>query len=352
MATKRNFGLDLCRASAITGVFLGHAVSIFSRLLTFLDLFFVLSGFLIGRVYFRSVQDGTFTFLNFWTSRWWRTLPPYLAALGIYVLSRLWDPRNVPISWHYLFFLQNITWEEGFPQSWSLCVEEHFYIALPILALVGMKLFGRHSPLWTLPILFLLPSCAIALLIQHHGGIAHVPVPWRELKWTPFSAQPLIAGVWLAYLYVEKPDWFRQARTPSVYLAVILLPIIFLMPGSGGPAWLVTTYSLIKAIGFAALLRIAFDLQWNPVTSLGQAAKTLVRATAITSYSIYLMHTLLMYTAGRYVLLWHKSPQKTLFMIVAMALPCLPFYFLFEKPSIVSRDRFMKRKARPEPMTV
>jgi peptidoglycan/LPS O-acetylase OafA/YrhL len=349
---KRNFGLDLLRAAAIAGVFLGHAVGALARLTTFLDLFFVLSGFLIGRVYFQSRKDGSFSPWKFWLSRWWRTLPPYYAALIFFALSILWDPKGAPIDWKYLFFLQNFSGIKGFFPSWSLCVEEHFYLVLPLLALAVEKTLGRRSLLWVLPLLFLVPSLLLLEMIHHLGGIAHVPVPWHVLKWTPFSTQPLTAGVWMAFLNVEKSDWFGYAKRPALLLAVILVPIIFSLPGSGGTLWLICTYSAIKAIGFAALLRVTYELRWNPVTQPGRWMKSAIRGTAITSYSIYLMHTLFTESVLRYTLSWPRSPAKSALIVFCMVLPCLPFYFLFEKPSIVSRDRFLKRKVRPQPVAV
>ncbi len=353
MPVKRNFGLDLLRAAAITGVFLGHAVGALGRLTRFLDLFFVLSGFLIGSVYFRSRKDGSFSPWKFWLSRWWRTLPPYYAALAIYALSILWSPKNDLVDWKYVFFLQNFTGVKGFFPSWSLCIEEHFYLVLPLLALAVERIRGRRSLLWVLPLLFLAPSFLLLEMIYSVGGITHMPVPWPVLRWTPFSTQPLIAGVWMAFLYIEKSDWFECAKRPASLLAVILVPVIFSWPSSaGGTLWLICTYSPIKAIGFAALLRVIYDLRWDPVTQRGRWMKSTIRSIAITSYSIYLMHTLFVGSVLRYTLLWPRSLAKSGLIVLCMFIPCLPFYFLFEKPSIVSRDRFLKRKARPQTVTV
>lgn len=353
-SVKRNFGLDLLRAAAITGVFLGHALgNTMTRLIRFLDLFFVLSGFLIGRVYFQSRKDGSFSLWKFWLSRWWRTLPPYYAALAIYALSTLWDPKNAPVDWKYVFFLQNFTGVEGFFQSWSLCVEEHFYFVLPLLVLTVEKILGRRSLLWVLPLLFLVPSVLFLGMIHSVGGITHAPGSWPVLKWTPFSTQPLIAGVWMAFLYVEKSDWFAYAKRPASLLAVILVPVIFSWPLAGGRTlWLLCTYQPVRAIGFAALLRAIYDLCWDPITQTGRWMKSTIRGTAITSYSIYLLHTLFTESVLRYTLPWPRSLAKSGLIVFWMVIPCLPFYFLFEKPTIVSRDRFLKRKARPQPVAV
>jgi peptidoglycan/LPS O-acetylase OafA/YrhL len=344
--SKRNFGLDLLRAAAITGVFLGHAIGAVSRLTIGLDLFFVLSGFLIGRIYFRSRRDGSFHLWRFWLSRWWRTLPPYYAALALYALVGLWHP-NKPVDWRYLFFLQNFTYRgtTAFAQSWSLCVEEHFYLMLPLLGFAAERLFGRRHLLWLLPVAFAVPSLLIYWTIHRMGGIANVPTPWFWLWRTQFSSQGLIAGVWMAYLYVEKPGWFKSAKRPSLLLAVVLLPIFFYLTGQNGGVWLASTNAGFKAIGCAALLRVTYDLSWEPHTWIGRSVAYGVRWTALASYSIYLVHTLFNTAALDYVGAWPRGAAKTGIILILMALPCLPFYYLVERPSIASRDRYLKRIA-------
>lgn len=80
-------------------VFLSHGISALDTLGVGVDLFFLLSGFLIGRIYLRAQMDahdapGTFTLWGFWSARWFRTLPPYLAALGLFALAERWFHNN------------------------------------------------------------------------------------------------------------------------------------------------------------------------------------------------------------------------------------------------------------------
>jgi peptidoglycan/LPS O-acetylase OafA/YrhL len=348
--TNRNFGLDLLRAAAIVGVFLGHATRALERMTMGLDLFFVLSGFLVGRIYFRSRKDGSFQLGKFWLSRWWRTLPPYFAALAIYALTYIRLPGG-HVNWTYCLFLQNLigTNGMGFGQSWSLCVEEHFYLLLPFVGFVAVKLFGKRSMLWLLPALFIVPSLLDALFIFAHGGPSNIPRPWNWESATPFASQGLIAGLWLAFLFVEKPNWFTRARNPSIAIALILVPVSFSLPIQRS-VWLICTHHGLKAIACAALLRVAYGIHWQPVTKTGQWLAASVRATSISSYSVYLVHTLLNAAALQYTLTWHRGSAKSAFIILGMLLPCIPFYFLFEKPSIVTRDRFMKRITSPIPV--
>ena len=111
MSAQRNFGLDLLRALAISMVFLSHGVTALETLGVGVDLFFVLSGFLIGRIYLRAQADaheprGSFTLWSFWSARWFRTLPPYFAALALFDFAQHWFHNN-PVRHDYLLFLQN-----------------------------------------------------------------------------------------------------------------------------------------------------------------------------------------------------------------------------------------------------
>src|SRR5215471_12815928 len=114
----RNRNLDLLRAVAIVMVVLGHLMVQspvpllgLKRITDYgqsgVDLFFVLSGWLIGGLYWREQRArGSVALLRFWVRRWLRTIPPYLvalaiASLGAYVL------RRQAFDFHYLLFIQN-----------------------------------------------------------------------------------------------------------------------------------------------------------------------------------------------------------------------------------------------------
>lgn len=144
-------GLDVLRAVAIALVMISHAAVIpFTVGSTTagawrscgplgVDVFFALSGFLIGgilletgeRIRLKRVLGG------FWLNRWLRTLPSYYLFLGVNVALWLWVYRNI-MPWRGIgltaVFLQNTTHAPGwfFMESWSLAVEEWFYLLVPL----------------------------------------------------------------------------------------------------------------------------------------------------------------------------------------------------------------------------
>jgi peptidoglycan/LPS O-acetylase OafA/YrhL len=344
MTSRRNFGLDLLRAGAIAGVFIAHEVTLkgiqpVSALLgSGVELFFVLSGFLIGRIYFRSSVQSGFSPWHFWRSRWLRTIPPYFAALGLYYVAdrALLQPPQPELPWYYCLFLQNYLGMTGFGPSWSLCVEEHFYLLLPLVIFAVDRSLGRKSLYYLLPITFFVPTLFRVIFLQ----VMHLSPPaWYFM--THFHADELIAGLWLAYLFVEYPAIFTSLRRPAICLSP-LVPIVCLMSPlfTGKPAFVLGIYwDTLFGIGFAAWLRCAYDFHWQPVQLSARTIRRAVQGLALCSYSIYLTHTTIDVLVRSWLTDWHRGVGKTgLVMLVTFAVGVL-FYFLFERSAILMRDR-------------
>jgi len=342
MDSNRNFGLDVARALAITMVFLSHGVTAFETLGVGVDLFFLLSGFLIGRIYLRSQVDadhpgGTFTLFGFWNSRWLRTLPPYFAALALFALAYPHFHNN-SVHPYYLAFLQNYLGVDGFGPSWSLCVEEHFYLALPVLGFVAIRLFSRRALLWLLPSLALVPQIlrTSACLL---GGL---PADWY---WrTHLHCEGLVLGVWLAYVFLDCPVLWERLRAPAYPFA--LVPVALLSYQNLHPIQPLAFRScvfLLYAIGYAAWLRLLYDLRWSPMTGATRLLKSSVHGLALASYSIYLVHTLFFTDIRLLIGSWPRGPVKSATILGSTLVLSIVFYFLIERPTIALRDRMLNR---------
>lgn len=151
----RQFGLDLMRACSILMVFLSHSIELnplknqipyFSWLGFGVEAFFVLSGFLIGRIILKTLFHPQLSWSSirfFWINRWLRTLPAYFVILAIYfLLSPQFGLKTIV----YIFFCQNIITPTPylFPHSWSLAVEEWFYFIFPIFLLIFSFLMKKR----------------------------------------------------------------------------------------------------------------------------------------------------------------------------------------------------------------
>jgi peptidoglycan/LPS O-acetylase OafA/YrhL len=356
---ERNFGLDLARALAISGVFAAHGftlqgIPVLDDLRTGVDLFFVLSGFLIGRIYFRSQALGTFALGPFWLSRWWRTLPPYFAALALHASLAHWIPE-LHVRWYYLFFLQNQAGMHGFPPSWSLCVEEHFYLLLPVLGALTLRFFRRDQMVWLLPVTFFVP-----LALLYGAQFAPHFVLWRSSPatgiepgfMTQFRCEGLIGGVWLSYLFVERPQlWLRiKAYARCLWLLLPALLLVNTLHPLGAPA------GTLYAVAYMACVRMLYDMQWQPQKTVSRILKRTITGLALAAYSTYLCHYFGFEILRSHVLkTMPRGAEKSLITLGVSFCFCVLFYFAIERPSILTRDRFIasrrNRQLQGEPVT-
>lgn len=173
--TDRIFGLDLFRAIAIILVVLTHGGFLlkdtflnnfqYIKIIDGVDLFFVLSGFLIGTILLKEINSkdkfGIRELTQFWKRRWFRTLPNYYLILLINYFIVYFEIIHEDINqfnWKFLFFLQNFTspFYDFFWESWSLAIEEWFYISSPILLIVFLKFLNPKNSFILVTILMIL----------------------------------------------------------------------------------------------------------------------------------------------------------------------------------------------------
>lgn len=148
MKTSRNSALDVVRMCAILPVLADHYMTfavkdvppIYFIMGDFgVTIFFALSGFLIGGIILRDFENGfSWTVArNFYARRWMRTIPLYLTFFVVSMFVTFWG-FTLDHNWSvaclaYLVFLQNLAWPmpDWFQESWSLAVEEWFYLLFP-----------------------------------------------------------------------------------------------------------------------------------------------------------------------------------------------------------------------------
>ena len=172
--SKRIFGLDALRALAILGVLAYHTLSIFPELNGWLtsvfnltglfgvELFFILSGYLIGGILYNIFTNDSFhknELRYFVIRRWFRTLPNYFLVLILNLMVLLVVGESLPKDvWKYFLFFQNLADPIGtfFQESWTLPIEEAAYIIGPLLLLLTTFKLFRKKPKGTFLIVTLM----------------------------------------------------------------------------------------------------------------------------------------------------------------------------------------------------
>src|ERR1700748_2090291 len=162
-------GLDHLRAFAITFVFLFHyhgfghpqwEADISGFGWTGVDLFFVLSGFLIAGQLFSTIAKGkSISLKEFFLKRTFRIIPAYLTVVLLYFLFPVLreEPLAAP-AWRYLTFTLNLLLDRNLcnmlTHAWSLCVEEQFYLVLPAIIVLCTWLKVGKKAAYLIAILF------------------------------------------------------------------------------------------------------------------------------------------------------------------------------------------------------
>ncbi|MCE9672357.1 acyltransferase [Myxococcus stipitatus] len=343
-------GLDVLRACAILGVLLFHAPAVVHEALPTplrfafahgwmgVNLFFVLSGYLVGRQVFAPDDDApTGTRLRtFWLKRWMRTLPLYFVVLAFYALKP-WTVGTPFLGggWHYAVFLQNFTMPRDFVQSWSLCVEEHFYLALPLVAFAPG---ARRWPAWV----WLLPVGAS--ILARALFVAELPLDKSMLAitegalWsTDQHLDGLAVGVFLARTTAIWHGGHRSWRMACGILGAAVLLVTVARYGAvvaaAGHPWIHAGL----AVGFGGVLIGIESLQLPP------GLRWAIQQVALLSYGAYLWHGLVVRGIERLELsLGAWGLDLLAFLLVTLGLSCVT-YVAVEKPCLKLRDVMLER---------
>ncbi len=364
---ERLHGLDHLRALAIILVFLFHYFILSGGQPAWLpdtaqfgwtgvDLFFVLSGFLISSQLFAQIKKGQpISFKDFFTRRFFRIVPAYLATVALYFCFPFFrEKESLPPLWKFLTFTQNIGLnlkDNGtFSHCWSLCVEEHFYLFLP-LTLITLQTFKRFKRSYGILIGLFLLGFAIRYIsyTSLYSPYIDDTNPW--MYWYKFIYYPtynrldgLLAGVSIAAIYRFLPQtWSNISRWGNVLIAlglVLLTGAYFLCEKQMTFNASLFGFPLI-ALGYGLIVTGAvstrsFLYQWS-------SKATYLLATL--SYAIYLTHKGVIHMTHK-ILSGFKIDDNLMLFICMIT--CVGFAWLMhttvEKPFMRLRSRIIRKK--------
>jgi peptidoglycan/LPS O-acetylase OafA/YrhL len=363
----RIHGLDTLRALAVSLVVLHHYVLFVSGRATFgwlgeigwvgVDLFFALSGYLIGNQIFKAIdsRDG-FSLRHFYARRLLRTLPNFYVVLALYFLWPAFrgSAPLLPL-WKYLSFTQNYRLEPGtaFSHAWSLSIEEQFYMVLPAAALAAVALGWKQRWAWVAVGLafgagMLARADAWLSAVQGHEYWMH-----NYFKYIYYSSfcrfDELLAGVALALLKNRQPRlWQRLAANGNVLaaggVAVTALACWLFLDDHFGFAVTVFGYPLI-ALGFSMLIVAAVGERSLLRTLRVPGASSL----ALWSYAVYLTHKQVCVMLANQLRAHGvdvEAPLAIVGMLLASLLAGWLLYRLVETPFMALRERYVPSNAR------
>lgn len=350
---KRNFGLDLIRAFSICLVLFQHGKMNIPGLAPMkigsvgVEIFFVLSGFLIGGILFKEIDknQGFFaTLKNFWVRRWFRILPLYYAVL-LFKFIFIDDS----IGWnilYYIFFLQNNFYGIDYlGVSWSLVIEEWFYLFTPIFLLMLTALFKKqkHIILSLLAFVVFVNIARLAYVIQGN-------VPWEGVNGNfPFRFDSLFLGVILAFLKMYRKDFFIRLSKPIVSILGlgIFVGYLFYYRSMAFPVNQINELLLPRTLGFFILpfsisLIIPYISTFKSFENksfLGRAFFQAVTRMSLYTYALYLIHPFIFENVYINDFFLKIDWQRFLFSVSISFVLAGLVYHLFERPILKYRDR-------------
>ncbi len=377
MTGNRYIGLDLMRTAAVLFVLLSHALIFlpFQKGKDFLflylgfigvEIFFVLSGFLIGNIMFKAFSqkvDGP-VMRTFWIRRWFRTLPLYYVTLILNVILYVVyeGPDGLSIK-TLLFpvFLQNFLWPHPhfFEPAWSLTIEEYFYLLFPLLMFLLFTVFKlkfRRSFLLGIGLFFFIPfllrlGLYLAIEFNFINQLKANFAPNWDLhfrKITLFRLDAIALGILVAYFLNTIKEKFLHYKNQMMAGAVVLF-------FSSTILYYFTVhryqFGLISSVFIFPLFSIAFALSipyLREVKSMG-IFNSPVSFISKVSYSIYLLHPLVSILFIKHLQLSENIIYQLFLFLLFIAVSLILSHFSFkyiEYPITEMREKYDKPKKK------
>lgn len=374
--TNRLHGLDHLRAIAIILVMIfhyGRGIPDWLEPLkkigwTGVDLFFVLSGYLIGFQLLKEFKvNSKISFKRFYLKRFFRIIPAYLAVLFLYFsIGDLREGSGLPPLWRFLTFTQNfgldIQTQKSFSHGWSLCVEEQFYLLLPItiflvfksrvqkiapylfVVLIGLGFFIRIYN-WNEFVQPFIENGNRGLMFK--GFLEKVYYPSHN------RMDGLIIGVSIAAIFNFKPrikDFLTKYGNIVLIFGIVLFLIAYQICDS-----LITYKAMIYGL---PLISLAYGIiligAISPTCILYKIKTRITFIIASLSYAIYLTHKQLFHSVKMVIKgIDNDFFQQNVFWICLFValIGGLILHILIEKPFMKLRDSVLNTAENEFPKT-
>jgi peptidoglycan/LPS O-acetylase OafA/YrhL len=364
--TRKIFGLDLMRVVAILLVLAAHSLWIYpnySNLLTKgmnfsgfigVEIFFVLSGFLIGGSLHRTFMKNTYGFRamrHFLKRRAYRIMPNYLLILFCNLSVAAIIGYNVVDPWKYFVFVQNFASPmlPFFPESWSMAIKEIPYFIVPIVLLAMTSFGGSRNRnrlfLITTIILILLPFVAKVMFHFNNQGLTLKQWNISLRSVAIYRIDAVMTGVLFSWLMTNYGQAWRKYSRPMFFVSLFIMFVLVILVGfikiSIVDYPFFWNVMFLPLISLSAALSLPFFSQWKSAPAFLEKP---VHFLGAISYFVYLIHYSLILWLMKYLIdtqsfsLLQLHCFTGVYLIVTFGLSWL-LYNIYEKPILKYREQ-------------
>ena len=313
------------------------------------DIFFVISGYLITSIILKElIITGKFSFKNFYQRRIRRILPALIVVMIV----------SIPFAWMYLLpknfidFSKSILYSLGFGSNyyfhytgqqygeqsgllkpflhtWSLAVEEQFYILFPACLIILFRYLKKN-------LLVILISFFIAsLVIADFGSKGYASIKFSTFYFIHTRIWELLAGSILSYCEIKFGNKFKKTKIsllmPGIGLLLIAIYIFFFDEKLLHPSF----YTLLPVIGVCII--IWFSDKEELITKI--LSSKLFVGIGLISYSLYLWHYPI-FAFSRITEFTESNIFKEIFIVILIFILSIISYFFIEQPARNKRHNF------------
>lgn len=304
---KRIFGLDLLRFFAIFFVLYNHAghffplrdkINIYSKAVyDGVGVFFVLSGFLIGSILIKQLlikELNSKILINFWKQRWSRTLPNYFLFLFLTIFLDFLcnDGESKSIYKYYFVFLQNFNSNvfTFFGHSWSLSVEEWYYLLIPffIFLFIKSKLIKPNVAFMIVCFLVIFTVNFIRIS-KYYSNETMTSDEYKNIEYAvTCRLDAIMYGMLGAYIKHYHENIWNKLKLPGIIIGVFGLTLYYFTPLKHDMQFKSLYSFTLTSITVLAFIPYLLSLRDNN-TKVGR----FITFVSLTSYSLYLVNSLL-----------------------------------------------------------
>lgn len=270
------------------------------------DLFFVLSGFLVSGLLFKEyIKFGNIKPGLFLIRRGFKIYPIYYSVYVLYLILKIVKHQfEIKGFLADIFFVQNyvLGWGWSYVPTWSLAVEEHFYFMLAFFLLYVFRtdMLNKNLNFFRFKINYfqavLISVFIICLVLRFYNNIYHPEFKEKNLTMTHLRVDSLLAGVFVAYLYYFKQNWLVSFfNSFKKWFGFIIVPLLIFTPFiEFEESFFVRTIGFTMLYLAFALLLIYFLLDKtinNKINKIfSENVVSMISKIGFSSYSIYLIH--------------------------------------------------------------